>query len=787
MLDEIELLNEMEQLDERNIHANKLFQSFRSVQTDLAPEHFNAALLYFVACLILGALHSEEDGVERVFIRRPNVPALIEDMAQLIKRYSAGLASRDGLIAALSVEFISRLMDQFEPLEPRISKRKGFARRVFDIILRRTLSEDCRISLFHSHVVASLAVSLSKTNTRIIETFPYSGATCVTAKVLKKDLDIYYWENHGHPYAHQDLIRLRLKVRNLSQYPLPLDHVELDASDLTVVDGGQALGHQFPALATLEKLIKQGALSNIALVIVDQAHGRELPEALQHYIAAHDLLEAVIDLPSQDASGTRTVFTAWLLNIDKKHPNETIFIDATHLVDAGYFEPTWFAAAVVERWRSSLFKMNRKDFIQVLDSSLKGLFLKYFEDGYKDLSGFCRTLVTKKLDIAPGLTARAHLAQQKGKAGLLSLDNRPLLAVLIEEVAGPSCSYIIGNNGEGKSLLLKDLIYPLDQARLDSVGIAFGALDRFPLEPPADSLFDYQGARGAADAQRRQEFLYTLSASLLDIYQEHLRLKTFTRVLKLLDFNHRHYLVPISDPDRQIDDWERRLAILELQEDLHAPLGDENYEPGLQREEKGPIVPFTEMSSGEQQILSLLIRICSKAGEHTVFLIDEPEISLHVSWQQRLPALLSHIAQVFGCSFVVATHSPIIVANARGAISHCFLARKQVLTPIPAHQRHSVESILLDGFNTYTPDNREINERCAVLVSRAIRVTNQPGQVDFRQRKVLLDALRIMKRTMSESTSKKHDERFRQDIKLIAQADAAIKELFKRAKSGVQQ
>jgi hypothetical protein len=66
-------------------------------------------------------------------------------------------------------------------------------------------------------------------------------------------------------------------------------------------------------------------------------------------------------------------------------------------------------------------------------------------------------------------------------------------------------------------------------------------------------------------------------------------------------------------------------------------------------------------------------------------------------------------------------------------------------------------------------------------------VTNQPGQVDFRQRKVLLDALRIMKRTMSESTSKKHDERFRQDIKLIDQADAAIKELFKRAKSGVQQ
>lgn len=263
-------------------------------------------------------------------------------------------------------------------------------------------------------------------------------------------------------------------------------------------------------------------------------------------------------------------------------------------------------------------------------------------------------------------------------------------------------------------------------------------------------------------------------------------MEIFSEVLDLLDFNHIHYLVPISDPDNPIDDWERGISSIELYEGVQVSMEGERYAPGIQPNKVGFLVlPLNEMSSGEQQILSLLIRICANADVHTVFLIDEPEISLHVSWQQQLPQLLSRIAKEFACSFVVSTHSPILIANARDAISNCFLAENKKLTPIPSHQRHSVESILLDGFKTYTPDNREINERCAVLVSRAIRVTNQPGRVDRRQRKILLDALDIMEETLKETTSNKHDARYRQDIELINQANAAIKELFKRAKDGV--
>jgi len=789
MLEETELLDELEKLDERNVHANKLFQLFRSVQDDFPSEHFNAALLYFVASLILKApVSGLDDTEEEVFIPNSDVPALIESMAELVNSQSADIAYRNGLIAALNVELIHRLMAQFDTLEPRISKRKGFARRLFDIMLRRILSDDYRISLYHSHVVASLAVSLCKTKKRIIETFPYSGAMTVTASVLKKDLETYYSQSHGYPYTHQDLIRLRMKLRKLSLDPWIPDRSELESGDLTVLDGGQVHGsHTFPALATLKQLSRQGTQIDVALVIVDHANGSQLPEELRQYIVENDLLEAVIDLPSLDASGARTVITAWLLNANKENRKETLCVDATLLVDSGYFEPTWFAAAIVERWRSPNLKINASVFKQVLGSSLKGLLLKYFENDYRDLPGLCRTMVSDQVLNVVRLTAHEHLGQQKGRTGLLSLDDRPLRRVLFEGKTAASCSYIIGNNGEGKSLLLKDLIGALDQEKLDSVGIAFGALDRFPLEPQEGSLFNYQGARATIDTLQPHEFfLKTLSDGLLQIYQEHSRLESFSQVLDLLKFNHRHYLVPIDNPDSQIDDWERRFAIIELHEDIQEPSGDDIYEPGLQREENSSIVPFSELSSGEQQILSLLIKICAKADSDTVFLIDEPEISLHVSWQQQLPALLSLIAKEFQCSFVVATHSPIVVANARDKISHCFLARNQVLTPIPSHQRHSVESILLDGFNTYTPDNREINERCAVLVSRAILVTNQPGRVDLHQRDVLLGALEMMQRTMRTSTGRKHGKRFKQDEGLIKEAVAAIEELFKHAMKGAQ-
>ena len=44
-------------------------------------------------------------------------------------------------------------------------------------------------------------------------------------------------------------------------------------------------------------------------------------------------------------------------------------------------------------------------------------------------------------------------------------------------------------------------------------------------------------------------------------------------------------------------------------------------------------------------------------------LIDEPEISLHIIWQEELLGDLSEIAQMNGLNILMATHSPQVISD----------------------------------------------------------------------------------------------------------------------------
>lgn len=65
-------------------------------------------------------------------------------------------------------------------------------------------------------------------------------------------------------------------------------------------------------------------------------------------------------------------------------------------------------------------------------------------------------------------------------------------------------------------------------------------------------------------------------------------------------------------------------------------------------------IPLGSLSSGEKQLLRLLLEVLA-AGENTV-LIDEPELSLHVDWQQVLVKSMQLINP--SCQLILATHSP---------------------------------------------------------------------------------------------------------------------------------
>lgn len=72
---------------------------------------------------------------------------------------------------------------------------------------------------------------------------------------------------------------------------------------------------------------------------------------------------------------------------------------------------------------------------------------------------------------------------------------------------------------------------------------------------------------------------------------------------------------------------------------------------------------LSSLSSGEQHELVLLYDLLFRVKSNTLVLIDEPELSLHVTWQKSfLPDLLEIVAAT-QFDVVLATHSPFIVGD----------------------------------------------------------------------------------------------------------------------------
>jgi predicted ATP-binding protein involved in virulence len=72
-------------------------------------------------------------------------------------------------------------------------------------------------------------------------------------------------------------------------------------------------------------------------------------------------------------------------------------------------------------------------------------------------------------------------------------------------------------------------------------------------------------------------------------------------------------------------------------------------------------IPLAALSSGEQNETIILFELLFRTKPETLVLIDEPETSLHVSWQHDFLNDLKAIRAVNPLSFLIATHSPSII------------------------------------------------------------------------------------------------------------------------------
>jgi predicted ATP-binding protein involved in virulence len=75
----------------------------------------------------------------------------------------------------------------------------------------------------------------------------------------------------------------------------------------------------------------------------------------------------------------------------------------------------------------------------------------------------------------------------------------------------------------------------------------------------------------------------------------------------------------------------------------------------------GQKISVSSLSSGEQHELVLLYEMLFKLPPNSLVLIDEPELSLHVFWQQQFLKDLKRITQLSSFDALIATHSPQII------------------------------------------------------------------------------------------------------------------------------
>lgn len=77
-------------------------------------------------------------------------------------------------------------------------------------------------------------------------------------------------------------------------------------------------------------------------------------------------------------------------------------------------------------------------------------------------------------------------------------------------------------------------------------------------------------------------------------------------------------------------------------------------------DEYNSILDLGFLSSGEKQLLTIVYRLLfdKDVEEGSIILIDEPEISLHMSWQVMFLKTLKRICKNKPMQFIIATHSP---------------------------------------------------------------------------------------------------------------------------------
>ena len=167
------------------------------------------------------------------------------------------------------------------------------------------------------------------------------------------------------------------------------------------------------------------------------------------------------------------------------------------------------------------------------------------------------------------------------------------------------------------------------------------------------------------------------------------------------------YLIKIDEPDENTEfiheyrffSFLRQLRLISYN-GIFVQKGDHIYD-------------INDSSTGEIGLLTTFIRAIPHLKPNSIIFIDEPEISLHPSWQMQYISLLQKFLEGYtGCHVIIATHSHLILSDLRNEWSSVLTLRagenNQVIAKLRPYTPFgwSPEAILYEVFGVATVRNQ---------------------------------------------------------------------------------
>ena len=132
------------------------------------------------------------------------------------------------------------------------------------------------------------------------------------------------------------------------------------------------------------------------------------------------------------------------------------------------------------------------------------------------------------------------------------------------------------------------------------------------------------------------------------------------------------------------------------------------------RNRKDEQFSIDSISTGEKTLLSKILYLYLKEIKDSVILIDEPELSLHPSWQNKILKLYEQFAKENNCQIIIATHSPHIIGSAKSEYIR-LLIEDGVVDNFSNTYGAKFSQILTDIMGVKNLRTPEINEKFVVI------------------------------------------------------------------------